>query len=120
MRSADFSKLISTSSAARLRGKITPSAPLAPIVLRLARHGEQLAERLGREVDFEVDVGTLRVDESEGKEKGGKPEKTKRRLPYDPPVYDHRGSTFVVLQSVDQAEQARRVADEVGGQVVLP
>lgn len=65
---------------------------------------------------------TLRLKEVE-REEVGKDEKltkTKTRIPYDPPVFDHKGKVFVVLKELAEIDQARQAATNLDAKVVLP
>lgn len=42
------------------------------------------------------------------------------RRSYDPPVFEHRGRRFVLLQTDEHAVDARRLAGELGATVVVP
>jgi cardiolipin synthase len=56
------------------------------------------------------------------REEVGKDEKltkTKSRIPYDPPVFDHKGKVFVVLNKPAEIDQARQAAASLGAKVVV-
>lgn len=64
---------------------------------------------------------TQRLREVEREETGsdGKTKKTKTRVPYEPPVFEHGGRVLVVLRKPEETEAARRLATELGGRVVV-
>jgi cardiolipin synthase len=61
----------------------------------------------------------LRTVERETVEKGGKRRKVPEKVSFDPPAFEHRGTTYVKMRSLDEADAARRLADELGGVVGL-
>lgn len=61
----------------------------------------------------------LRVLRREVPGKEGKPTVEEQRVPYEPPVYEHKGATYVKLRSMADADAARRLAGELKGVVVV-
>ena len=52
-------------------------------------------------------------------DKEGNERMVKRRVPYDPPVYSHKGRKYVLLQSPEEADAAQRQALNQGATVVV-
>jgi cardiolipin synthase len=62
----------------------------------------------------------LREIEETRRDKDGKEKVAKLRVPFEPPVHEHAGQTYVVLRQESDKEVVRRLADELGAKVVLP
>jgi cardiolipin synthase len=58
-----------------------------------------------------------RTVEREMTDKDGQPRVVRDQVPYQPPVFEHRGAVYVKLRSLDEAEAAARLASELGGVV---
>jgi cardiolipin synthase len=56
-------------------------------------------------------------DESSG---NGTLRMVKRKISYDPQVFAHGSTVYVVLRREEEAEAARQLAEELGARVVLP
>lgn len=63
-----------------------------------------------------------RLQESEREETGkdGKKTVVKRRVPHEPPIFDHGGRSYVVLRGDGDPARARSAAEQIGATVVLP
>lgn len=93
--------------------------------LELPREGKRLFQR----VRFEWEVHPprlprkakelLREVSRKEREKDGKEKMVQSREPYDPPVYMHAGRKLVVLTDPGRADEAKRLASELGAQVVV-
>ena len=96
-----------------------PAPPLTP------PSSEEFPHRIRYE--WEVHPPTLppkarerfRKAEAQPKNATKRATKSTGRVPYDPPVYDHKGCTMVGLFANGDADQARKLANELNGVVVL-
>ena len=87
------------------------------------------AQRVPCRVQFDWDVcpptlprdakERLRTVKRQAADKDGKPTLIEDRVPYEPPVYDHKGAVFVKLRSHSDIDAARRLAMDLRGVVVV-
>lgn len=94
---------------------LTPSPPKAELPRRVTFAWDVVPPRLPK-------GAAERRQEIEREELGkdGKPTKAITRIPHEPPLYDHGGKVYVLLNDSADVERAREAASKLRASVVLP
>lgn len=96
------------------RPEFAPDIPRGVLPQRLNLEWDVIAPTLPKDAKER-----LREVEREESASDGSLKKTRSRIPYDPPAFEHKGAVYVVPNSGDDLDRARRLAADLNGKVVL-